>query len=98
VANGQATFDAGVGARLVDQLVRSNGSNGGEQPSLEDRFPQLTPREASTLRLIADGLSNPEIATRQFVSVSTVKTHVNSIFAKLQVRDRAKAIALVRSR
>ncbi|MHC5795693.1 response regulator transcription factor [Lacisediminihabitans sp. FW035] len=95
VASGQATFAADIGARLIEGLV---GGTDRERPRLEDRFPQLTPREASTLRLIAEGLSNPEIATRQFVSVSTVKTHINSIFAKLQVRDRAQAIALVRTR
>ena len=49
------------------------------------------------LALVADGLSNGEIASRLFVSVATVKTHINAIFAKLAVRDRAQAIALVRS-
>ena len=61
------------------------------------RFPSLTRREAEVLALIGDGLSNAEIARTLFVSVATVKTHINAIFAKLAVRDRAQAIALVRS-
>jgi DNA-binding NarL/FixJ family response regulator len=64
------------------------------EPALAARF-NLTPRESDVLDLIAEGLSNPEIAARLFVSVATVKTHINSIFPKLGVRDRAKAIALV---
>ena len=48
--------------------------------------------------LIAEGLSNGEIAARLFVSIATVKTHVNAVFAKLAVRDRAQLIALTRSR
>jgi DNA-binding NarL/FixJ family response regulator len=64
---------------------------------LQARFPGLTRREADVLALVADGLSNTEIARTLFVSVATVKTHINAIFAKLAVRDRAQAIARVRS-
>jgi ATP/maltotriose-dependent transcriptional regulator MalT len=49
------------------------------------------------LALIGDGLSNTEIAGKLFVGVATVKTHINALFAKLGVRDRAQAIALVRT-
>jgi DNA-binding NarL/FixJ family response regulator len=51
----------------------------------------LTEREAEVLALIADGLSNTEIADRLFVAETTVKTHINRIFAKTQSRDRAQA-------
>lgn len=53
----------------------------------------LTPRELEVLRLIADGLSNREIAARLYLGEATVKTHVNRIFAKTHSRDRAQAAA-----
>ncbi len=79
--------------------IGAAGSAGGATSSdaVLTRFPSLTSREAEVLALIAEGLSNGEIASRLFVSVATVKTHINAIFAKLGVRDRAQAIALVRS-
>lgn len=52
----------------------------------------LSEREREVLRLIADGLSNQEIADKLVVAVSTVKTHINNIFAKLGVASRAQAI------
>lgn len=52
----------------------------------------LTPREAEVLVLIAEGLSNAEISRRLHVSQATVKTHINNLFAKTGVRDRAQAV------
>ncbi|GAA1440242.1 response regulator transcription factor [Leifsonia poae] len=101
VARGQSTFAPEVGALLVNSLTAAAGSASARDASPADalvaRFPQLTRREADVLALVADGLSNGEIAAALFVSVATVKTHINSLFAKLAVRDRAQAIALVRS-
>ncbi|MCU1528107.1 MAG: response regulator containing a CheY-like receiver domain and an DNA-binding domain [Frondihabitans sp.] len=88
VARGQATFAPGVGARLIERLAPAK--------PLAERFPALTGRELEVLELIVRGLSNPEIAAAEFISVATVKTHVNSIFAKLGVADRGKLIALAR--
>ncbi|MFD6530757.1 response regulator [Streptomyces sp. NPDC060184] len=61
----------------------------GQGPGLPDG---LTPREAEVLVLIAEGLSNAEISRRLHVSQATVKTHINNLFAKTDVRDRAQAV------
>jgi DNA-binding NarL/FixJ family response regulator len=101
VARGQTTLAAEVGARLISGLGGVGAVSGADAPTatagIRARFPALTEREAEVLSLIGDGLSNGEIASSLFVSVSTVKTHVNAIFSKLALRDRAQAIALVRS-
>lgn len=96
VASGQSTFAPEVGARLIGSLTAPAPAV--DTPgAVLSRFPTLTRREAEVLALVADGLSNAEIASTLFVSVATVKTHINAIFAKLAVRDRAQAIALVRA-
>lgn len=94
VARGQATFDAAVSARLISGLRSPSelepGPSGAESGS--GGLSQLTSREREVLRLIGDGLNNAEIADRLFVSTSTVKTHINNLFAKLRLRDRAHAV------
>lgn len=102
VASGQSTFAPEVGALLVSTLTGVGATPAtaevpAQDTSLAARFPSLTRREVDVLALVADGLSNGEIASALFVSVATVKTHINAIFAKLAVRDRAQAIALARS-
>ncbi len=56
----------------------------------------LSPRELEVLRLIASGKSNADVARTLVIAVSTVKTHTNSIFGKLQVTSRTQAVALAR--
>lgn len=97
VASGQSTFAPEVGERLIHSLTASTVAEPDQPDALLARFPTLTRREAEVLALVADGLSNAEIARTLYVGVSTVKTHINALFAKLAVRDRAQAIALVRS-
>ncbi|MFE4950977.1 response regulator [Leifsonia sp. NPDC056665] len=98
VARGQATFAPEVGARIIGSLTSAPPARPADPAgALVERFPTLTRREAEVLGLVADGLSNGEIASALFVGGSTVKTHINAIFAKLGVSSRAQAIALVRS-
>jgi DNA-binding NarL/FixJ family response regulator len=55
-------------------------------------FPELTDREVEVLRLIADGLTNTDIARRLHLSEKTVRNHVSAIFAKLHVEHRSQAV------
>ncbi|MGC5026748.1 response regulator [Tsukamurella sp. DT100] len=90
-AAGQSVLDPQVQQRLLASATA--GSGAGRAPSTPAVTPaDLTPRETEVLRLIADGLANRDIAARLFVSESTVKTHINNLFAKAQLRDRAHAV------
>lgn len=88
VATGEALLAPTVTRRLIGEFARLRP----QQAKPRSRLATLTPREIDVLRLIADGLSNSEIATEFGVSRETVKTHVSRIFAKLGVRDRAQAV------
>ena len=86
---GRMHIEPAVQARLVEAVVVAPGADAAPHGDLPD---DLTPREAEVLALIADGLSNAEIADRLVVSAATVKTHVNRIFMKTGARDRAQAV------
>jgi DNA-binding NarL/FixJ family response regulator len=97
VAAGEATLDPAVQHHVVAALAAGSAGSGGSGAEGECGDPELpdglTPREAEVLELIADGLSNAEIAQRLFVSPTTVKSHINHLFAKAGLRDRAQAVA-----
>jgi len=78
---------------VADLLAAFGKSARVDQSSL---IEPLTEREIEVLKLIADGLSNPEIAKKLFLSVGTVKTHVKHIYGKLNVDDRVKAASYAR--
>jgi DNA-binding NarL/FixJ family response regulator len=84
VARGEAALDHAVQHHVIGAVAQA------ETTALPDG---LTPREAEVLVLIAEGLSNQEIADRLVVSPATVKSHVNRVFAKAGVRDRAQAVS-----
>jgi DNA-binding NarL/FixJ family response regulator len=90
VASGDAVVSPSVTRRLLDRFL---GAAGGElrDPSMLD---VLTDREREVLLLIAQGLSNTEIARKLFLSEATVKTHVGRVLSKLELRDRVQAVVL----
>jgi DNA-binding NarL/FixJ family response regulator len=90
IAAGDAWLDPAVAGRVISALAGV--------PRVADRVPELvarlTPRERQVLVLMAEGLSNAEIAERLVVGEGTVKTHVSRTLMKTATRDRAQAMAL----
>ena len=88
---GDALLDPSVQRRLLDTVAtRLPAKPAGTQEAYPDG---LTQREMEVLRCMAEGLSNQEIAARLHVSEATVKTHINNIFSKADLRDRGQAVA-----
>jgi len=88
VAEGGSLFAPSVTRRLIDEFSRRAPT---APPAA---LSELTARELEVLRLLAQGLSNAEIASRLVVSEHTVKTHVARILQKLDLRDRTQAVVL----
>jgi DNA-binding NarL/FixJ family response regulator len=104
VAAGHAQLDPAVQRRVLDALSggkpfavasdhEQGAAPGADGAGLTGQVPEeLTPREAEVLTHIAAGLSNEEIAATLFLSEATVKTHINHIFTKTGLRDRAQLV------
>jgi DNA-binding NarL/FixJ family response regulator len=90
VAAGDALLAPSITRRLIDEFARLRPRMAAAPGALR----ALTRRESEVLRLVAEGLSNTEIAERLVVSDETVKTHVSRILTKLGLRDRTQAVVL----
>ncbi len=99
VAAGRTVLDATVQARLVALLrtpvltQAAQASDAAGPPASDDPAEPLTPREIDVVRLVAEGLSNKQVARRLFVSEATVKTHLNHVLGKLDVEGRPGLVA-----
>ena len=89
IAAGEALLAPAVTRRLISEFARLRPKPGGPPAAA---LSTLTPRETQVLRLVAEGLSNPEIAARLVVTEETVKTHVSRMLSKLGLRDRTQAV------
>jgi DNA-binding NarL/FixJ family response regulator len=88
VAAGDALLSPSITKRVIKHFART------PRPAPPKEFDELTTREQEVFRLIADGLSNPEIAQELYITDATVKTHVTHILQKLGLRDRVQAVVL----
>ena len=88
VAAGEALLDPAVTRRLIGEFARLRPRRAPDFSVVDE----LTPREIEVLTLVAEGLSNAEIAERLVVSDQTVKSHVSRLLAKLGLRDRTQAV------
>ncbi|KAA3655833.1 MAG: helix-turn-helix transcriptional regulator [Chloroflexi bacterium] len=94
----------GIAPGFVQRLLTATPADKPEQPILPQYQPQsvewldpLSDREVEVLQLIAEGLTNPEIATRLFLSLNTIKVHSRNIYSKLDVHNRTQAVTKARA-
>jgi DNA-binding NarL/FixJ family response regulator len=91
VAAGEALLAPAITRRLIGEFTRLPPQRTGTAAAV---LGELTPRETEVLRLLAQGLSNPELAARLVVTEETVKTHVSRVLHKLGLRDRTQAVVI----
>ena len=84
--------------QVVDEFLGAGAASTDDASEPTEALQELTRRETDILRLVAQGLSNNDIAGRLFISEKTVRNHLTSIFDKLGVDSRARAIVFARER
>jgi DNA-binding NarL/FixJ family response regulator len=89
VAAGNGLLDPAVTLRVIASSARSPAPD----PAAAARLATLTSRETDVLRLVADGLTNAEIAAALYLGEATVKTYLSRMLTKLDLRDRVQAVA-----
>jgi DNA-binding NarL/FixJ family response regulator len=94
VARGEALLAPAVTRRLIGHFAQRVRPADTTDPARQNVVDALTPRELEVFRLIAEGLSNAEIAGAMTITPETVKTYVSRILAKLHLRDRVQAVVL----
>jgi DNA-binding NarL/FixJ family response regulator len=87
VARGEALLSPSVTRRVIQEVTRYH-----RRVPHSSELERLTQRELEVLRLVAEGLTNAEIAARLYVSEATVKTHTSNVLSKLGLRDRIQAV------
>jgi DNA-binding NarL/FixJ family response regulator len=94
VHRGDAVIAPSTTRRLLDHVAPLLRQPSPTQDAAAVAVARLTTREREVFELIAQGLSNPEIAAKLFLSEATIKTHVGHILAKLEARDRVQAVVM----
>jgi len=92
VANGKIYLPSALSSRFFDYFQKSFKEEMNEVSDEENLLTYLTAREEEVLELLTQGVTYKGVASRLFISETTVKTHVNNIFQKLQVNDRTQAV------
>jgi DNA-binding NarL/FixJ family response regulator len=93
VMRNEAALSPAIAGRLLGEI--RDGATAVPSPQAESETPALTRRELEVLRLVADGLSNKDIATSLFITEGTVKNHVHNALEKLQLENRTQAAAYI---
>lgn len=94
IVEGETVLAPAIAAKLVQRVRASVTDTADGTGTAPTGRPQLSARELQVLRLVADGLSNPQIARTLFIGEATVKTHLLHVFEKLEVSDRTRAATL----
>ena len=92
VSNGKIYLPAALSSRFFDYFQKSFKEESNEVSDEENLLTYLTAREEEVLELLTQGVTYKGVASQLFISETTVKTHVNNIFQKLQVNDRTQAV------